>query len=117
MKKLQAIWRMEPGDGTGCSIADAEVRNASGVCALLNCGKPIAPDAVSHGLFCKLCLDCEAQIEGLFDMDVEPGQITRDAIREALELIPKVSSGGVFISPTDLEQARQQARSRGELEA
>ena len=53
---------LESGDGTGCSIADAIARNENGICAFLNCGKPIQPDAVQHGLFQKLCPDCEKAV-------------------------------------------------------
>ena len=56
---LKTTFRLEPGDGSGCSIKDAVVRNERGVCAMLECGKSITDDAVSYGLIQKLCPDCE----------------------------------------------------------
>lgn len=61
MEKLKTIWSMQPGDGTGCSIADATVRNQNGVCSILGCGKALTSDAVSYGILQKLCSDHEAE--------------------------------------------------------
>ena len=44
-------WEMQPGDGTGSSPADAEVRNKAGLCAIQNCGKPL-----KEGY--RVCEDC-----------------------------------------------------------
>ena len=60
MKKiLKSSWSIEPGDGTGCSIADAIVRNNNGICSTFNCGKAILPDAKTYCDVGKLCPDCE----------------------------------------------------------
>ena len=49
---------MEPGDGTGHSIADAQSRNAQGLCAMFNCGKPMNREnewTVFGGVLCDEC--------------------------------------------------------------
>jgi hypothetical protein len=67
MEKLQMKWTIEPGDGTGCSIQDAYVRNEKGICSILNCGKAIAENAISYGLLQKLCHDCEVEHKKFID--------------------------------------------------
>jgi len=63
---MKAVWKMEPGDGTGCSIADAMVRNERGLCSIQGCNNPITSDAISYGLFCKMCPDCENELTRTF---------------------------------------------------
>jgi len=58
--KLNAVWKMEPGDGTGKSIADAMIRNEKGLCAI--CDNTILPESICYGIFCKLCPICEKEI-------------------------------------------------------
>ena len=56
--KLQAKWSMESGDGTGHSIADALVRNSNGLCAIIDCGKPMNRKneyTVFGGILCDDC--------------------------------------------------------------
>lgn len=57
--KLQATWRMEPGDGTGCSIADMQVRNARGECGSQGCVNPLDHHLQSRfylqSRFCPTC--------------------------------------------------------------
>lgn len=56
-------WTIEPGDGTGCSISDALVRNSWGVCSVLGCGQKLNEDAVGRGLYCKLCPQHEKELD------------------------------------------------------
>ena len=58
MQKLRAIWRREPGDGTGCSIADGEARNAKGLC--ISCDNPMNPNSKWRPGGGVLCNECDA---------------------------------------------------------
>lgn len=58
-KKMMPVWRIEPGDGTGDSLADVRVRNASGLCAVRSCGKPLVVGC--EWWFGCLCLECHEQ--------------------------------------------------------
>lgn len=51
-------WKLEPGDGTGCSPADSHARNGKGICGVQGCGNTVAPSAVSYALVGQLCTDC-----------------------------------------------------------
>jgi hypothetical protein len=58
MKKLKSKWKIEPGDGSGMSIADALVRNSNGLCAIMNCGKPMNCKneyTIFGGILCNDC--------------------------------------------------------------
>jgi hypothetical protein len=63
MKKLKTTWKIEPGDGTGCSIQDNMVRNENGLCSIPECGKPLPENAVSYGFLCKVCEAHQEEIE------------------------------------------------------
>ena len=66
MEKLPKMnWLIELGDGTGCSITDAQIRNQNGICSILGCNKKLANDAVSYGLLQKLCSDHEIEHKNL----------------------------------------------------
>lgn len=56
---LVPVFRIEPGDGTGNSLADAKARNAKGLCAVINCGKPLSAECTWR--FGQLCSACDAQ--------------------------------------------------------
>lgn len=72
---MTPTFTIEPGDGTGSSIVDAQVRNKQGVCSILGCGKKLAEDAVPYegrGLMYKLCPECEKENRAIFqDMITE----------------------------------------------
>lgn len=63
MRKLKATYKLEPGDGTGHSIADMRVRNARGICSFQGCGKKIKENAESRGMYGELCDEHDAEIE------------------------------------------------------
>ncbi len=60
---LKPKWTIEPGDGTGCSLQDAKVRNDRGICAYLDCGQPLSPSGTSWGLMQKLCVQHEESLD------------------------------------------------------
>jgi len=64
MKKIKTKWQMEPGDGTGSSIADARIRNEKGICALKDCNKKINKRSHTLKIFdVKICLTCHNKVQ------------------------------------------------------
>lgn len=39
-RRLQSTWKLESGDGTGCSLADARARNLRNKCGFPGCEEP-----------------------------------------------------------------------------
>lgn len=76
---------MEPGDGTGCSLQDAKVRNEKGLCAIQGCGKVC--DGGYGFLNVKLCNPHSDEIKKLItDWDALMEEATRyvDNINERI---------------------------------
>ena len=66
MDKLpKQVWKLEPGDGTGNSIADAMARNDQGICGYLGCGKSLPEGAVGRASFGKLCEEHQKEVDQL----------------------------------------------------
>jgi hypothetical protein len=85
MDKLpKQSWKLEPGDGTGNSIADAMVRNDQGICGHLGCGKPLPEGAIGSMAYGKLCEEHQKEIDQcrLKLIDDFNEQIDRDTIRQ-----------------------------------
>ena len=56
---MRPKFTLEPGDGTGCSIADARVRNNNGLCGMQSCGGKLGKDENMLGMFfIRLCDSC-----------------------------------------------------------
>ncbi len=59
-RKLQPTFRLEPGDGTGNSLADARARNHQGQCGFPGCGKPVG-DATFLGF--RICAEHDEEVD------------------------------------------------------
>jgi hypothetical protein len=63
-KVIIPTFRLEPGDGSGCSLEDARVRNTKGICAIFGCGNPLS--IKNYWVVGYVCDDCDEKYEKFF---------------------------------------------------
>jgi len=82
---LKPTFTIEPGDGTGSSVADCIARNEKGLCGYQKCGNPIRKDSPKITLAQQVCDDCYESHEKLLrnmqeDLNKEYARMVQEAM-------------------------------------
>lgn len=67
---------IQPGDGTGCSLADIKVRNANGICSC--CDNKLDENSKNYGFMGDLCKDCATTNDNAWNVFLESERLAEE---------------------------------------